>query len=57
MARTAYNDPEAESMYQYGAGNTQRMPDAIAVQPYSPKGAATAGHDQKITKKTGYKGR
>lgn len=66
MARTAYNDPQAESIYQHGAGNTKRMPDALQNLPYgqgnksgakSPTTDAPSGHDQKISKKTGFKGK
>lgn len=67
MARTPYNDPQAESIYQHGAGNTQRMPDALQNLPYgvgNKSGAAAntgadapSGHDQKVTKKTGFKGK
>lgn len=64
MARTAYNDPSAESIYQHGAGNTQRMPDAMQNLPYGAEDAAGAqgqypatGHNQKVTKKTGFKGK
>lgn len=52
MARTVYNDPQAEAIYQHGAGNSNRMPDALQNLPYGPgkmSGAkeATSGHDQK----------
>lgn len=67
MARTAYNDPQAEAIYQHGAGNTQRMPDALQNLPYGVGNKSGAkpdvnagppsGHDQKISKKTGFKGK
>lgn len=61
MARTAYNDPEAESIYQHGAGNTKRMPDSLQNLPYGPGAKSgekpSSGHDQKISKKTGFKGK
>lgn len=54
MARTAYNDPQAESIYQHGAGNA-RMPDALSnAKPnlQNPdNGSVPTGHDQKMTKK------
>ena len=62
MARTAYNDSEAESIYQHGAGNTKRMPDALQNLPYGPGSKsgskeADSGHNQKVSKKTAFKGK
>lgn len=58
MARTPFNDPNAEAIYQHGAGNA-RMPDSLQNLPYGvgdKSGAKTdtppgTGHDQKMTKK------
>lgn len=52
MARTAYNDSQAEAIYQHGAGNSKRMPDALQNLPYGPGKMSgmkepTSGHDQK----------
>jgi hypothetical protein len=55
MARTAYNDSQAESIYQHGAGNSKRMPDALRDLPYGVGAKSgqkpSSGHDQKMTKK------